>query len=118
MGSPPPRSGWGHDPVVSAQVDADTAYMNLVAQSHMTPRLAEIKRLVALGEYKVDPYEIADAMIRRAEREIETARRFDPQKECSYPESSPSASVKTAAGRPSTTPPIQLRAAVPVGQAA
>lgn len=92
--------------------------MNAVAQHNITPRLAEIKRLVELGEYEVDAYAVADAMIHRAEREIESARRFRPQNECSYPERSPSTSMKTASGRPSTTLPIQLRAAMPVGQAA
>lgn len=92
--------------------------MNGVAPHPRTPRLAEIKRLVELGKYEVDPYKVADAMIRRAEREVETGRRLHSENECSYPKSSPSASVKTAPGCPSTTLPIQLRAAVPVGQAA
>lgn len=99
-------------------LDADTDSMNGVAP-HPTPRrLAEIKRLVALGEYRIDPYLVADAMIYRAEREIQSSLDRRAQKECSYPESSPSASRKTTPGRPSTTAPIQLRGALPVGQAA
>ena len=92
--------------------------MNGVAP-HPTPqRLAEIKRLVAMGEYRIDPYEIAEAMICRAEREIRSSRDRGAQNECSYPESSPAASLKTTSGCPSTTAPIQLRSALPVGQAA
>jgi len=92
--------------------------MNVVA-SHPTRRrtLAEIKRLVELGEYRVDPYEVADAMIRWAEREGHGLRPR-AQNECSYPVSSPSASLKTSPGRPSTTVPIQLSSALAVGQAA
>lgn len=98
----------------------DTAYMNGVAPHPMTPRLAEIKRLVELGEYQVDPYEIADAMIRWAEREVESSRRLGAgaQNECSYPDSSSSASVKATPGCPSTTAPIQFRGTLPIGQAA
>ena len=92
--------------------------MNGVAPHPTTRRLAEIKRLVALGEYRIDPYEVADAMIWRAEQEIRIGRDRRAQNECSYPESSPSASLKTAPGCPSTTVPIQVRAALPVGQAA
>lgn len=99
---------------------ADTAFMNAVAVHPTTPRrLAEIKRLVELGEYCVDPYEVADAMIRRAESELEAGRRLRSraQNECSYPASSPSESVKATPGGPSSTVPIQLIGAWPVGHA-
>lgn len=94
--------------------------MNGVAPHPTTGRLAEIKRLVALGEYRIDPYEVADAMIRRAESELQIGPRFRPRahRKCSYPKSSPSESVNTTPGSPSTTAPIQLTGALAVGQAA
>jgi len=104
--------------VVVVHFDADTGLMNGVAPHPTTRRLAEITRLVALGEYRIDPYEVADAMICRAEREIQIGRDRRAQNECSYPESSLSASLKTTSGCPSTTAPIQVRTALPVGQAA
>jgi Anti-sigma-28 factor, FlgM len=102
---------------------ADTATMNVVAPVPTTRnRVAEIKRLVDLGEYRVDPRAVAEAMILRAEREIEATRRrragSSAQKACSYPDSSPPASVKLTPARPSTTPPIHVRGALAVGQAA
>lgn len=89
----------------------------------MSPnKVTEIKRQLEQGQYRVDPYAIADAMIRWAELEIESAGRRVPrarsQNVCSKPDSVSSASVKTAAGEPSTTSPIRLRAAVVLGQAA
>jgi hypothetical protein len=71
---------------------------------------AVLKEKIENGEYSVDPKAVADAMLRRL--------RLAAQNECSYPMSSPSASMKTASGCPSTTAPIQLRGTVPVGQAA
>ena len=89
----------------------------------MSPnKVTEIKRALEQGQYRVDPYAIADAMIRWAELEIESAGRRVPrarsQNACSKPDSVSSASVKMASGGPATTVPIKLRAAVVVGQAA
>jgi Anti-sigma-28 factor, FlgM len=89
----------------------------------MSPnKVTEIKRQLEQGQYRIDPYAIADAMIRWAELETESAGRRVPrarfQNACSKPDSVSSASVKMAAGGPSTTVPIKLRAAVVVGQAA
>jgi Anti-sigma-28 factor, FlgM len=85
-------------------------------------KVTEIKRQIESGEYRVDPYAIADAMIRWCQLEIESAGRRVPrartQNECSKPERSPAASAKTTPAAPSTTVPITLRAAVAVGQAA
>jgi|GEM_PF-5691843 len=87
-----------------------------------TDRVKEIRRLVALGQYRIDPHAVAEAMIRWAERETGAlaGRKFGarPQNECSYPASSPSASVNVTPGGPSTTAPIQLSDALPLGQAA
>jgi len=89
----------------------------------MSPnKVTEIKRALEQGQYRIDPYAIADAMIRWAELEIESAGRRVPrarsQNACSKPDSVSSASLKMASGGPSTTVPIKLRAAVVVGQAA
>ena len=95
--------------------------MNGVAPIPTRHRVAELKRLIELGAYQVDPHAVADAMIRRAEREIETLRSragSKAQNACSYPESSPSASMKLTPGSPSTTAPIQVKVALAVGQAA
>lgn len=102
---------------------ADTEHMNGVASTAtIAHKVAEIKRLVELGEYKVDPYEVADAMIRWAEREVDAVDRRGPrspaQNECSYPKSPISASVKVTPGCPSTTVPIHVRELLGVGQAA
>jgi hypothetical protein len=84
-------------------------------------KVAEIKNKVAQGEYRVDPREVADAVLRRV-RELAAARRervraderqlaarYAPQIECSYPESRPSASGNVTLGGPSSTRPIQVR---------
>ena len=85
-------------------------------------KVTEIKRQLENGQYRIDPYAIADAMIRWAELEIESAGRRVPrarsQNECSKPESRSPASVKMAPAGPSTTVPITLRPAIVVGQAA
>ena len=89
----------------------------------MSPhKVTEIKRQIESGEYRVDPYAIADAMIRWCQLETESAGRRVPrartQNECSKPERSPAASVKMTPHGPSTTVPIKLRAAVVIGHAA
>jgi Anti-sigma-28 factor, FlgM len=64
---------------------------------------AALKEQIEKGEYKVDPTAVADAMLRRlqAVREV--------QKECSYPDSEPPASVNMTPPEPSTTEPIHVR---------
>jgi Anti-sigma-28 factor, FlgM len=85
-------------------------------------KVTEIKRQLENGQYRIDPYAIADAMIRWAELEIESAGRRVPrartQSECSKPASSSAASLNRAPAGPSTTVPINLRSAIVVGQAA
>ncbi len=97
--------------------------MNAVTPTATVPqKVAELKRLINLGQYQVDPYEIADAMLRWAEREVDSVapRRFrsPAQKECSYPPSSRSVSVKVTPAGPSTTVPIHASDALLVSQAA
>jgi hypothetical protein len=84
-------------------------------------RLNEIKRLVAKGEYRIDPQQIAEAMIRWAEFELDPATRRsrrEPQNVCSKPDSPSSASAKMAAAGPSVTDPIHVRLALALAQAA
>jgi Anti-sigma-28 factor, FlgM len=95
--------------------------MNGLGDAMSPNKVTEIKRQLEQGQYRIDPYAIADAMIRWAELEIESAGRRVPrarQNACSKPDSVSSASRKTAPGGPSTTSPIKLRAAVILGQAA
>jgi hypothetical protein len=89
----------------------------------MKPNKAiEIKRQLESGQYRVDPYAVADAMIRWAELELESGSRRVPrarsQNACSKPGRSLGPSVKTAPGGPSRTAPIRLRAAILIGHAA
>ena len=106
----------------SVRTAADTPTMNGVAPNATIPhKLAEIKRLVELGQYRVDPYEVADAMMRWAEREFDVDRRgvrVRGQNSCSKPASSRATSVKVTSARPSATAPIQVNSAWAVGQAA
>jgi hypothetical protein len=108
--------------VSSAGAGADTGTMNGVAPNATIPhKVAEIKRLVELGQYRVDPYAVADAMMRWAEREFDVDRRgfrSRGQNTCSNPRSSRPTSVKVTPACPSATTPIQVREMLAVGQAA
>lgn len=108
--------------MVLAHRGADTPTMNGVVPNTSSQKIAEIKRLVALGQYRVDPYEVADAMMRWAERELDAVSRRGlrprAQRRCSYPARSPSTSVKVTPAGPSSTLPIQVSEALAVGQAA
>ena len=113
---------WGPDPVRFIRPLTDTVAMNELVGDEMGPqRLDEIKRLVAHGEYRIDPHQIAEAMIRWAQFELDPAIRRDrrePQNVCSKPDIPSSASVKNAAAGPSVTDPIHVRLALALGQAA
>jgi Anti-sigma-28 factor, FlgM len=108
--------------VRSAAGSADTVTMNGVAPNGtISHKVAEIKRLVELGQYVVDPYEVADAMMRWAEREFDVDRRglrSRGQNTCSNPRSSRATSVKVTSSCPSATTPIQASDVWAVGQAA
>lgn len=71
-------------------------------------RLSMLRGEIARGEYRVDPYAIADAILYRAMRGMSHPAQA-PQKECSYPVSAPSASVKTTPVGPSTTRPSTVK---------
>jgi hypothetical protein len=85
-------------------------------------KVTEIKQQLERGQYRIDHYAIADAMIRWAELEFDSAGRRVPrgrvQNACSNPVRSRGASVKTAVGGPSRTVPTRLRAAILIGHAA
>ena len=66
---------------------------------------AQLKEQIEKGEYQVDPVAVADAMLRR----LRGLTEFRAQNECSKPDSSPSPSVNTAPGAPSTTKPTHIR---------
>jgi hypothetical protein len=70
---------------------------------------AELKQQIEKGEYQVDPVAVADAMLRRLREREEQREQGFAQNECSYPDSSPSASVNTTPGGPSTTKPTHVR---------
>jgi Anti-sigma-28 factor, FlgM len=87
-------------------------------------KVTEIKHRIERGEYRVDPRAVADALLRRlresaqgrpehlnaAERAL--ADELFRQIECSYPASSPGASVNATPARPSSTRPTQVRPTV------
>jgi hypothetical protein len=67
-----------------------------------------IKQLVQDDRYRVDPYVVADAIMRRLRGGMPSGT----QKECSKPESSSSASTKQTPGSPAKTDPIQVKPAL------
>lgn len=77
-------------------------FMNQTSEN----RLAELKQSIERGEYQVDPYAIADAVIERLRAAAERVR--EPQKVCSNPESSSSASVNPTPAGPLRTRPTQV----------
>jgi hypothetical protein len=64
-----------------------------------------IKQLVQDDRYEIDPYLVADAILRRVRM------RQSAQNECSKPDSPSSESTKQTPGSPSATSPIQVRPA-------
>ena len=75
-------------------------------------RLTDLKRRVASGEYRVEPYAVADAIIRRLCDSTDEQAAEDPvQNECSNPVSGTSVppSRKITSGGPSRTRPTKVR---------
>jgi hypothetical protein len=64
-----------------------------------------LRELVQDDRYSVDPYVVADAILRRVTL-------GSAQNECSKPASSASASMNQTPGSPSTTNPIQVNSAL------
>jgi hypothetical protein len=89
---------WGPDPMQLRRRGADP--LEYSQSGGIAMNAAELKQLIDKGEYEVDPVAVADAMLRRLRA---------PQNECSNPDSSPSASVNTTPGGPSTTKPTHVR---------
>lgn len=95
-------------------------------------KLPAIKRLLETGQYRVDPYATADAILRRmqtwpaldlpwpvADEEPDTAAWSEldlPQRQCSYPDSFRVLPLKVISPRPSATEPIHVRPAVAAGE--
>ena len=70
-------------------------------------RLAMLRAQIAQGDYRVDPYAVADAILRRVRLVGTDEPRFD-QNECSYPARFPSTSTKSTPGGPSMTHPSHV----------
>jgi hypothetical protein len=69
-------------------------------------RLGDLKQRIERGEYEIDPHTIADAIVDRLRAYAALVDEY--QNECSKPESSPSASVKTTPAGPRATRPIHV----------
>lgn len=79
-------------------------------------RVLRIKQLLELGQYRIDPYAIADAIIRWAGLAHEIPPPPVAQNKWSKPASEPSAPAKLTSASPSTTDPIQVRPAFAAGE--
>ena len=79
-------------------------------------KVVRIKQLLELGQYRLDPYTIADALIRWARLTQELRQRPVPQNEWSKPASGHSAPANLSSAAPSTTDPIQVRPAFAAGE--
>jgi len=81
----------------------------------MTPESQDmfmLKQMVRDDRYRVDPYMVADAILRRTQMHDATGVPPGPQNECSKP-SSPVASPSTRSpGEPSATDPMRVRPAL------
>jgi hypothetical protein len=81
-------------------------------------RVPTIKKLLEKGQYHIDPYAIADAILHwtrpHGSRGLDAADAA--QNECSKPDSSSSVSMKATPAGPSTTAPIQVRPAFAAGK--
>ena len=71
-----------------------------------------IKKLVQDDRYRIDPYAVADAILRRVMMPDRGEMPFGAQSSCSKPDSSSGASTKMTPGSPCTTDPIQVRPAL------
>jgi hypothetical protein len=68
-----------------------------------------LKQMVRDDRYRVDPYMVADAILRRAQMRDETWMGQGDQNECSNPSSTPSSPSTRNPGDPSATDPIRVR---------
>lgn len=79
-------------------------------------QISRLRELLERGQYRIDAYAIADAMIRWAGLGPELGLAPFDQKQCSKPDNGPSAPAKTAPTGPSATDPIQVRPAFAAGE--
>jgi Anti-sigma-28 factor, FlgM len=79
-------------------------------------KVLTIKQLLERGQYRVDPYAIADAIIRWAGLTHEVPPPPASQKEWSKPANGPSAPKKLSSAAPAKTDPIQVRPAFAAGE--
>lgn len=79
-------------------------------------KILRLRELLDRGQYRIDPYAIADAIIRWAGLGPELGLSPYAQMECSKPASGPSVPAKQAAAGPSTTDPIHVRPAFAGGE--
>ena len=78
----------------------------------MTKKMRTIKQLVQDDRYRVDPYAVADAIIRRVRLREGGGMPPGAQNSCSKPNNSSPPSTKQTPGSPATTDPIQVRPAL------
>jgi hypothetical protein len=88
----------------------------LVGDAMKSEQVRRIKQLLEGGQYRIDPYVIADAIIRWAGLSHELPPPPTAQKSCSKPAGGGSASVNTAAAGPASTDPIQVKPAFAGGE--
>ncbi len=74
-------------------------------------RMLRIKQLVQDDRYEIDPYVVADAILRRVRRGEVGGLPLIPQKLCSKPDSASSESTNANPTSPSVTDPTQVRPA-------
>ena len=111
------RGNWGLDPLEDVGRDADNESSHgLVGDAMKTDKILRIKQLLERGQYRIDPYAIADAIIRFAGLSLEVPPPRGSQKLCSKPANDSPASTKMANGGPSTTDPIQVKPAFAGGE--
>jgi len=79
-------------------------------------KVRRLGELVDRGQYRIDPYVVADAIIRWAGLGPEVGPTAHAQKECSKPANGSSDPVKMVSAGPSTTDPIHVRLALAAGE--
>lgn len=79
-------------------------------------KVLRLRQLLEREQYPIDPYVIADAIIRWAGLAHEVPPPRAPQKQWSKPASGPSAPRKLSSPAPAKTDPIQVRPAFAAGE--
>lgn len=81
-------------------------------------KASRIKQMLEAGQYRVDPYATADAIVQRLRaRQAAALRAIEhPQSECSYPNRFRVVSRNTTSAGPSTTEPMRVVPALAGGE--